>query len=298
MTDWNEQTKAEEWRAAWAQSVNDALSQNDIAARVDHRSYQRQGIKQIPTVHLGVADSQMERRGIVTERGNRNRIIEISNKELRQTKARLDKLKKWIAEESKTDAPTLRDVLDGILHGGEPKSRYAKVRDLKAAADVLSFMETHRVSTIAELDGIVMEHYGRLSDIRGKSKPIERRMKTLDEHIKHGETLSRYHEVHERYAQQKPKNREAFYESHRAELTLYESASRYMKKHLNGRTKIPMKEWKAERSKLTVKNYVLSVELHSLKSKIKKVEKVRRYANDIQRTISPPRKLRGQGIEI
>jgi ATP-dependent exoDNAse (exonuclease V) alpha subunit len=74
--DWNEQTKAEEWRAAWAQSVNAALAQSGIAERVDHRSYQRQGTEQIPTVHLGVAASQMERRGIVTERGKLNRIID------------------------------------------------------------------------------------------------------------------------------------------------------------------------------------------------------------------------------
>ncbi|MEH2929069.1 MobA/MobL family protein [Candidatus Ventrimonas sp. KK005] len=36
---------------------------------MDHRSYERQGIDQIPTVHLGVAASAMEKRGIRTERG-------------------------------------------------------------------------------------------------------------------------------------------------------------------------------------------------------------------------------------
>ena len=51
-TDWNEQTKAEEWRAAWAELCNQALEQNGHAERIDHRSYERQGIDQIPTVHL------------------------------------------------------------------------------------------------------------------------------------------------------------------------------------------------------------------------------------------------------
>jgi ATP-dependent exoDNAse (exonuclease V) alpha subunit len=299
-TDWNEQTKVEEWRAAWAQSVNVALGKNGIVERVDHRSYARQGIEQIPTVHLGVAASQMERKGIRTERGNRNRIIEVSNKELRQTKARLDKLKKWIADETKHEAaaPTLADVLDGILQGGEQKGRYARIHDLKAAADTLSFMQEHRISTIAELRGVVTEYYGRLSDIRGKSKPIERKMKTLDEHIRQAETLSKHRKVYEQYAQQKPKKREAFYESHRAEITLYESASRYMKEHLNGRSRIPMKEWRAERSKLATKSRALSVELHSLKVEIKKVEVIRRHAEGIQRTITPPQKPRGKELDI
>ena len=41
-TDWNEQTKAEEWRAAWARLCNQALEQNGHAERIDHRSYERQ----------------------------------------------------------------------------------------------------------------------------------------------------------------------------------------------------------------------------------------------------------------
>jgi ATP-dependent exoDNAse (exonuclease V) alpha subunit len=296
-TDWNEQDKAEQWRAAWAQSVNAALEHHGYAERIDHRSYERQGTDQIPTIHLGVAAMQMERRGIATERGNTNREITISNKELRQTKARLDKLRKWIADEAKPDAPTLRNVLNEILQGGEPKSRYARIRDLQAAADTLSFMETHKISTIMELHRVVTEYYGQLSDIRSKAEPIERRMKTLDEHIKHGETLSKYRKVYGQHVQQKPKDREAIYESHRSELMLYESASRYMKEHLNGRTKIPMKEWRAKRSKLAAKNHALSAELRSLKDEIKKVETIRRHADDVQRAIAP-RKLRAKGAEV
>ena len=38
-TDWNEQTKAEEWRQAWADFANRALAENHIQEKVDHRSY-------------------------------------------------------------------------------------------------------------------------------------------------------------------------------------------------------------------------------------------------------------------
>lgn len=92
-TDWNEQTKAEEWRAAWAQSVNTVLEQQDISERVDHRSYQRQGIEQIPTVHMGVAATQMEKKGIETERGNQNRFIFGINQKLRYLWAQIVQLK-------------------------------------------------------------------------------------------------------------------------------------------------------------------------------------------------------------
>ena len=67
-------------------------------AIVDHRSCARQGIDQIPTVHLGPAASRMEKKGIRTERGDINRAIEITNREWRQLKARLSKLGKWVSE--------------------------------------------------------------------------------------------------------------------------------------------------------------------------------------------------------
>ena len=84
LMNWNEPTKAEEWRAAWAQSVNAVLEKQNIPERVDHRSYERQGIEQVPTVHMGVATTQMEKRGIITERGNMNRVIASINQKMRQ----------------------------------------------------------------------------------------------------------------------------------------------------------------------------------------------------------------------
>ena len=61
-TDWNDQSRAEEWRAGWAELCNQFLERGNHAERIDHRSYERQGIDQIPTVHLGVAASQMEKK--------------------------------------------------------------------------------------------------------------------------------------------------------------------------------------------------------------------------------------------
>jgi len=92
-TDWNEQTKAEEWRAAWADTANRYLEQTGHAERVDHRSFERQGVDQIPTIHLGVAAHQMEQRGIETERGNINRAIKFANQKLRNLGARIAEIK-------------------------------------------------------------------------------------------------------------------------------------------------------------------------------------------------------------
>lgn len=105
-TDWNERHKAEEWRAAWADITNRWLKEPTYENRVDHRSYERQGINQIPTILLGPAAHQMERCGIKTERGNINRTIEISNRKLRRIEERINELQGWLKEEmEKTETP-------------------------------------------------------------------------------------------------------------------------------------------------------------------------------------------------
>ena len=58
----------------------------------------------------------MEKRSIHTERGDFNREIEVTNKRLRQLKARISKLQNWLKEETEnTEPPTLADYIQSIL---------------------------------------------------------------------------------------------------------------------------------------------------------------------------------------
>ena len=60
-------------RERWASLTNEALQARGLAARVDHRTLEAQGIEREPTTHLGAAVMGLERRGIETEVGNRIR---------------------------------------------------------------------------------------------------------------------------------------------------------------------------------------------------------------------------------
>ena len=286
-TDWNEQTKAEEGRAAWAEICNRALEQNGHAERIDRRSYARQGIDQIPTVHLGVAAFQMEKRGIRTERGNLNREIEVTNGRLRQLKARISKLQNWLKEEAaNTEPPTLADVIQGILSRREQagqQSRYSTIHNLKAAANMLNFLTANGIKDMAGLDEKIMDMYGEQQSISEKLKPIDRRLKTLDEHIMNAERYLQYRDIYRQYKQQKPKKQEAFYEAHRMELTHYEAAERYLTGVMNGKTTLPIKAWKAERDKLKAERQQLSRRYSTLKDAVKEVEQIRKSVYSILR---------------
>ncbi len=73
------------WREAWAEIQNRAFERlqvrgdNGEILRADHRSYEAQGIGQEPTMHMGVLATAMERQGIPTEIGEKNREIQAVN---------------------------------------------------------------------------------------------------------------------------------------------------------------------------------------------------------------------------
>jgi hypothetical protein len=81
---WNDVALLERWRESWARDVNDALEHAGIDARVDHRSYEAQGVDRAPTEHLGPAASALERKGVRTERGEMNRAAQRYNAEREQ----------------------------------------------------------------------------------------------------------------------------------------------------------------------------------------------------------------------
>lgn len=68
--DWNEQYHGQEWRTGWETVQNRYLEMVNSPVRVDLRSYEKQGLDIIPTVHMGAAVTQMpedaERKGLGT----------------------------------------------------------------------------------------------------------------------------------------------------------------------------------------------------------------------------------------
>ncbi|RRB31251.1 MobA/MobL family protein, partial [Escherichia coli] len=87
--DWNDRTHAETWRASWADHANRALANAGYQEEIDHRSYERQGLEKAPGLHLGKAACAMEKRGMETERGEQNRLINSLNLEIQVSRTRL-----------------------------------------------------------------------------------------------------------------------------------------------------------------------------------------------------------------
>ena len=214
----------------------------------------------------------MEKRGIRTERGNINREIEVNNRNLRQLKARIVKLQNWLKEETtNTEPPALADMIQDILSrkAQDGKSnRSQSLYNLKDAANMLNFLTRNQIKDMAGLDDCFGNMIGRQQDIRESLKPIDRRIKTLDEHIKQTDI----------YLTHKGKRVKT-----EAEQILFTAASNYLKSVMNGKTTLPTKSWKAERIKLNAERKLLDRNYGTLKDEVKEAEQIRKSVYSILR---------------
>ncbi|NDO45263.1 MobQ family relaxase [Clostridium sp. MD294] len=296
--DWNSQEKAEVWRQAWADIANRYLAAQDRPERIDHRSYKRQGIEQIPTVHMGVSATQMERRGIVTDKGNQNREIREQNRLLKEVKRRIAALTAWIKEkttqaqenqsvnpfpsvpipsERPEQPPTLLELLNrAYAEAAAPQSRYGKIQDLKLYAKAFNFLQSRNITTLVQLQEVVSEMKKRYWNTNGEIKQTEKLLHERKELIDQAEKYLEHRPTYKAYMQTKPKKQDAFFESHRAALTLYQSVERYLKEHLGKDNVLKLKAWKSEVANLTQKKSSLYSDLQTLKAEVQEAEAVKK----------------------
>ena len=62
LVDWDKKEKINEWRKNWAVSVNQVLEQKNIPDRISEKSFENQGIDEVPTQHEGINSKRHERR--------------------------------------------------------------------------------------------------------------------------------------------------------------------------------------------------------------------------------------------
>ncbi|GGO94056.1 Ti-type conjugative transfer relaxase TraA [Stakelama pacifica] len=77
--EWNATALLQSWRENWARHVNDRLSQLGIEVRIDHRSYDAQGIELEPQHKIGAAGARREAKGEDAERAQDHRAIARDN---------------------------------------------------------------------------------------------------------------------------------------------------------------------------------------------------------------------------
>ena len=271
------------WRAAWAACTNRALEAAGHPALVDHRSYKRQGIDKIPSVHLGPAASQMEKRGIRTDKGKVNRQIAADNKLLKEIKARITRLYRWSkdeAEKPQTQQSSLTALWEAQQQLNAPRTRTGKIRALQESAALFSFLQANGIQSMQQLHEKIADMNSCYYDLRGKIVKAERRIAILTER---GEMWEQYKSIHKQLAKVKPEKREQFEQRHSRELILYDAAARYLKELKDSGEGITPKAWQREIDQLTAGKQTDTLAMKSMREDLKAVERLHKATDQLAR---------------
>ena len=276
-TDWGSPDTLEQWRQAWAELCNAKFAENGLDCRIDHRSYEHQGVEQLPTVHEGPTVKAMEQRGIRTDKGDLNRWIRKTNAMLREAKQKIASLIGWLkevkAELSTLQPPTLVELLS-VYYDNRNRGAYsgkAKIGNLKKFSETVSYLESKQLRTTEDLDALLNAMQEQIDALKESASGKQARIKELDELLRMADYYQQGKPVADKLKTIRfEKSRQKYKAEHENVLRTFYMAERKLKNQwVDG--KLPIHAWRKEKSKLETEYQALQQKITPLYADTKKL---------------------------
>jgi len=276
-TDWGTPETLEAWRRAWAEMCNAKFVAKGLDCRIDHRSFARQGVEQIPTQHEGPTVRAMEAKGIRTNRGDLNRVIRKTNALMREAKEKIAALIGWLrdvkAELAKPQPPMLNDLL--ALHcANRNKGAYsnkAKNANLQRYAEAFSFLQSKNLYTVDDLETTLHTMQDKIDTLKNSASAKQSRIKELDELLRMVDYYKSGKSATDKLKSIRfEKSRQKYKTEHDDELRTFYMAERKLKPHFKD-GKLPITAWRRERKRLEQEYKDIQTELSPLYADVKKL---------------------------
>ncbi|HES3747519.1 TPA: MobA/MobL family protein [Streptococcus pyogenes] len=306
LTTWNDKGNVEKWRGNFSDLCNEYLAKNNIEKRVDHRSFKRQGIKQIPTIHLGASASAMERKGIRTEKGDINREIKKQNELLKNIGNEIKKITSWLAGFKDKLKESYREYKDqskkqienesGLFNLYEYLSFYQEMQennraelsfygkrnkaiyDLKRYASGINYLRENKIKTISDLQGHINTLRSKNSEIYKTIKENSQKIEDLNKCLAYAKTVRKTKATYQDYESKKIL-KESFYKNNQKEIDQYIRARNLIGK-ISGKKNLREKEWLGEIKNLEDEISKLNTESEKIRERYKEINHIK-YAVEV-----------------
>lgn len=131
----------------------------------------------------------------------------------------------------------------------EAYAQKVKLTNLKQMTQTVAYIQEQGYDTRADFNAALTNAESQTSLARKKMKDTEQQLKNVNEQIHFTGQYLAYKDLYAQY--RKSRNRNKFYEEHKAELSLYETALRVLKEKSNGQKLPSMKSLYQEKDRLT-----------------------------------------------
>ena len=280
-TDWGIPETLEYWRQTWAELCNAKFAEKGLDVRIDHRSYERQGVELLPTVHEGATVRAMEKKGIRTEKGEFNRWIKATNALIRQIRNRLSSLLDWVkeirTELATPQSPDLVSLLNAYyaMRGAKSYSRSGKVANLKEFSETVSYLQSCELYTLDDLEARVSAHRENVDGLKKTLDGQTARMKEIRQFYDNSAAFQSLKPVYDGLQKIKfDKPRAKYKAEHADELKTFYAARRKLTAEFPD-SKVDMKKLSAEYDRLERKHKETYDEFKSVRDDLHRLLKVR-----------------------
>jgi len=285
-TDWGDPATLEEWRRVWAEMVNAKFEEKGLMCRVDHRSYERQGLDLPPTIHEGVAVRQMEAKGIATDKGDFNRWVRKARDLLRNIRKKIADLNNWIKaakdELSKPQALDLAALLTAYYEGRNAGtwSYSAKFGNLKSFSQAVNYLTERGITTLEDLEAHIAAQSERTEGINTSMKAKRTRLNELKELLRLVDLYRDTRPIYDKWKGIKWKGQQKKFElEHENELRTFHMTRRKLDKHRSPAGKIPVHVWEQEQARLE-REYAAEYEQYKpIQADLRRLQQVKRCAD-------------------
>ena len=303
-TDWGSPETLEHWRQVWAELCNAKFAEMELSCRIDHRSYERQGVDLLPTIHEGPAVRAMERKGIATEKGEFNRWIKATNAAIRDIRKKISALADWLkevkAELSKPKSPDLISLLQAYFdrRNAGAYSQKARINNLKEMNTAFNYLMEKGIHDLDTLEK-------RVDDLRDSSnalkEKLDRQTARMKEIRKLPDYLAAYHEMKPVYdGWQKIKftrTKETYKSDHAADLKQFYQARRKLAKEFPD-GKFDQHKLDIEYAKLEREHEETYAQFKSIRADSQQLWKIKSYVDSARKNQEQQQNHRRQEQEI
>lgn len=264
-TDWGDRKTLELWRKAWCDLCNAKFEEKGMDIRIDHRSYERQGLELLPQIHEGPSVRAMEKKGIATEKGEYNRWVRRHNAAIKALAKKLRELGEWIKSEKPKlellNEPSVKQFLlkymDMQNKGAESFSAFgrqkANGKTLKTVSEMIVYLDKQGIDTADQLENRISVLTSDCNALKGSLNAKKSRSNELKELLRLAKVYKENQPIYEEWTGIRFKKRkDAYREVHRSELDYYQYAKRKLAEAgmEKGYDSELVKKWKSESSRL------------------------------------------------
>ncbi len=237
-TDWGSPETLECWREQWAALCNAMFEEKNLPCRIDHRSYERQGVDILPTIHEGPSVRQMEAKGIRTDKGEFNRWIKATNSFIREVKKKIAALLDWLKETkeelSKPQTPDLISLLQSYFNqrNAGAYTQKAKANNLKELSEIITFLQENGITDVKSLEAFISERRSIVDEKKTRLNTQTAEMKDLQKLPDAWDTYKRLKPIADNLRSIKfTKAKEKYKAEHKSELNQFYAANRLLTKY-------------------------------------------------------------------